>query len=143
MGELARAAPAFIAYTPYRYFPVEMHTLLALLHWLPVRWHRRLLKRLGLAFWADEANLNLLSRREARSLLPPSGSGTVRLLWTAGWPSNIELTWRAGGRTAARPAIGRRGGGPRRRSAHRHRGRCHDARPGALSRRARCAALAI
>ena len=36
IGELARVAPAFIAYTPYRYFPVEMHTLLPLLHWLPV-----------------------------------------------------------------------------------------------------------
>jgi hypothetical protein len=97
IGELARVAPAFIAYTPYRYFPVEMHTLLPILHWLPVRWHRRLLKRLGHAFWAEEANLNLLSRREARALLPPAGYGAARLLWTAGWPSNIELTWRAGG----------------------------------------------
>ena len=95
--ELARIAPAFVAYTPYRYFPVEMHTLLPLLHWLPARLHRRLLKRLGLAFWAEESNLNLLSRREARALLPASGAGTARLLWTAGLPSNIELTWRAGG----------------------------------------------
>jgi hypothetical protein len=101
LGELARVAPAFVAYTPYRYFPVEMHTLLPLLHWLPVRWHRRLLKRLGLDFWAEEANLNLLARREARALLPPSGSGAARLLWTAGWPSNIELTWRAGSGTPA------------------------------------------
>ena len=97
VAELARIAPAFVAYTPYRYFPVEMHTFLPLVHWLPARWHRRLLRRLGLTFWAEEANLHLLSRREARALLPPSGSGTARLLWTAGWPSNIELSWRASG----------------------------------------------
>jgi len=95
VAELARVAPAFVAYTPYRYFPVEMHTLLPLVHWLPTRWHRPLLRRLGLAFWAEESNLNLLSASEARALLPPFGSGAVRLLWTAGWPSNIELSWRA------------------------------------------------
>jgi hypothetical protein len=95
VAELARVAPAFVAYTPYRYFPVEMHTLLPLVHWLPTRWHRPLMRRLGLAFWAEESNLNLLSASEARALLPPSGSGAVRLLWTAGWPSNIELSWRA------------------------------------------------
>jgi hypothetical protein len=35
LSELARVARAFIAYTPYRYFPVEMHTLLPFVHWLP------------------------------------------------------------------------------------------------------------
>lgn len=95
--ELARVATAFVAYTPYRYFPVEMHTFLPLVHWLPTRWHRPLMRRLGLAFWAEESNLNLLSAREARALLPPSGSAAARLLWTAGWPSNIELFWRADG----------------------------------------------
>lgn len=93
LEELARIADAFILYTPYRYFPMEMHTLLPVLHWLPVSWHRALLRRLGMSFWADEANLNLLSVRSIRRLLPP-GRADVQLLWTAGWPSNVEVYWR-------------------------------------------------
>ena len=35
LSELARVANEFVAYTPYRYFPVEMHTFFPFLHWLP------------------------------------------------------------------------------------------------------------
>jgi hypothetical protein len=93
LAELARIADAFILYTPYRYFPMEMHTLLPMLHWLPVNWHRAILRRAGMTFWADEANLNLLSVRSIRRLLP-SGTADVRLLWSVGWPSNLEVHWR-------------------------------------------------
>ncbi|MBV8752177.1 MAG: class I SAM-dependent methyltransferase [Hyphomicrobiales bacterium] len=50
--------------TPNRWFPVEVHTMLPLLHWLPSRWYRATLRRIGLPFFATEANLNLLSRRD-------------------------------------------------------------------------------
>ena len=93
MAELARIADAFILYTPYRYFPMEMHTLLPMLHWLPVNWHRAILRRAGMTFWAEEANLNLLSVRSIRRLLPP-GAADVRLLWSVGCPSNLEVHWR-------------------------------------------------
>jgi hypothetical protein len=73
---------------------MEMHTLLPLVHWLPVNWHRAFLRRLGMRFWADEENLNLLSRRTIRSLLPRSGRADVRLVWSLGFPSNIEVYWR-------------------------------------------------
>ena len=49
--------------TPNRWFPVEFHTVLPLLHWLPPRLYRKILTRLGKGFFADEGNLNLLSRR--------------------------------------------------------------------------------
>jgi hypothetical protein len=93
LGELARVSDAFIAYTPYRYFPVEMHTLLPFIHWLPVGTYRALWRRLGLRFWAEESNLNLLSIRTVRPLLPRFGNATVRLRRTFGWPSNIEIFW--------------------------------------------------
>ncbi len=91
LAELTRVAREFVLYTPYRYFPVEMHTFLPLTHWLPARWHRPLWRRLGLTFWADEHNLNLLSRRALGSLLAPGQQATVRLLWSLGWPSNLEV----------------------------------------------------
>lgn len=93
LSELARVADSFVAYTPYRYFPVEMHTLLPLMHWIPTRWYRVMWHRLGLEFWADEHNLNLLSKRMVKRLLPSFGDVTVRLMWTLGWPSNIEIHW--------------------------------------------------
>ena len=100
LGELARVSQAFVAYTPYRYFPVEVHTLVPLTHWLPTATYRRLWTRLGLEFWAKEANLNLLDVRTTRGLLPGFGRAEIRLLRTLGWPSNIEIAWRRSGAPA-------------------------------------------
>ena len=49
--------------TPNRWHPIEVHTLLPFLHWLPKRIHRKLLKRIGLSFYASEENLNLLEKK--------------------------------------------------------------------------------
>lgn len=94
LAELARISDRFIVYTPYRYFPIEMHTFLPLVHWLPLQWHRAILRALGIAFWAKEENLNLLSLSSIRPVLPPGGVADVRLVWSLGWPSNIEVYWR-------------------------------------------------
>lgn len=94
LGELARVARAFFVYTPYRYFPVEMHTMIPLTHWLPSSWYRALWSRLGLEFWKDESNLNLLSLRAIKSTLPAAGQSRIRLIWSLGWPSIIEVHWR-------------------------------------------------
>ena len=94
LGELARVAREFIIYTPYRYFPVEMHTLQPIVHWLPTPWYRTIWRRCGLKFWADEKNLNLLSLRQIRRILPRSGRTHVTLVSFCGVPSNIEVHWR-------------------------------------------------
>ena len=49
--------------TPNRRFPVEFHTVLPLIHWLPIPLYRKLLVALRYEFFADESNLNLLSVR--------------------------------------------------------------------------------
>jgi SAM-dependent methyltransferase len=68
--EIMRVADAFFIVVPNRWFPLELHTFLPVLHWLPRRWHRWLLERFGLTFWAQEANLNLVGPRDLRSLFP-------------------------------------------------------------------------
>jgi len=93
LSELARVSREFIAYTPYRYFPIEMHTFWPFVHWLPRRWHRKLWRACGQAFWAEESNLHLLSVQEVRSILPKTGVARVRLLRTLLFPSNIEIHW--------------------------------------------------
>ncbi|MEN1939881.1 methyltransferase domain-containing protein [Luteimonas sp. MJ246] len=79
--------------TPNRWFPVEFHTVLPLLHWLPRPWFRALLRRLGHHALSLEENLNLMGRRElaeacAQARLPAWEIDSVSLL---GWPSNLLL----------------------------------------------------
>jgi hypothetical protein len=50
--------------TPNRYFPIDFHTKLPLIHWFPKKIHRILLKIIGLHFYSLEKNLNLLSKRD-------------------------------------------------------------------------------
>jgi Methyltransferase domain len=94
LAELWRVArKGVFVTTPNRWFPVEFHTVLPLLHWLPVALHRRLLTAMGHGFFASEANLNLLSQRRlaeaARAAgIEPSRIATVSLL---GWPTNLLL----------------------------------------------------
>lgn len=79
--------------TPNRGFPVEFHTVLPLVHWLPPAAFRAILRKTGRSFFADEEHLNLLSHgdlvraaREAR--IAAAKVGSVSLL---GWPSNLLL----------------------------------------------------
>ena len=57
----------FIA-TPNRYFPIDFHTLIPLIHWLPKKIHRFILKKIGLDFFSKEKNLNLLSDNELKKI---------------------------------------------------------------------------
>ena len=62
--------------TPNRWFPIEFHTVLPLIHWLPKDAFRHLLTSLGKEFFASEANLNLLSARELRRIAATIGAPT-------------------------------------------------------------------
>lgn len=79
--------------TPNRWFPVEFHTVLPLVHWLPRPWFARILHWLRLDFFADEANLNLLSRHALVHMAKASGMTTPRIgsVTLMGWPTNLLL----------------------------------------------------
>ncbi len=51
-----------------RYFPIDFHTLIPLIHWLPKKIHRFILKKIGLDFFSKEKNLNLLSDNELKNI---------------------------------------------------------------------------
>jgi SAM-dependent methyltransferase len=53
--------------TPNRFYPLDFHTILPLIHWLPKNIHRKILKFIGLNFYSLEKNLNLLSMSDLRN----------------------------------------------------------------------------
>ena len=85
--------------TPNRWFPIEFHTVLPLVHWLPKASFRWLLTHTGRGFFAAEDNLNLLSAGELAAMCRSIGASHeidgVRL---AGWTSNLIV------RMSCRPA---------------------------------------
>jgi hypothetical protein len=50
--------------TPNRFYPIDFHTIIPLIHWLPKNIHRKILKIFKLNFYSHEKNLNLLSRKD-------------------------------------------------------------------------------
>ena len=48
--------------TPNRYYPIEFHTKIPFLHYLPKLYHRKILSLLGENFLSLVENLNLLSK---------------------------------------------------------------------------------
>lgn len=94
LKELWRVArKGVFATTPNRWFPIETHTILPLLHWLPPDLFRAALRRSGRRFFAEEQNLNLLSRRDLAACAQAAGIARFRVesvkLWF--WPSNLLL----------------------------------------------------
>ena len=59
----------FIISTPNRFYPIDFHTKLPLIHWLPKSVHRKILNFLGMHFYEKEENLNLLGLNEIKDLL--------------------------------------------------------------------------
>ncbi len=78
--------------TPNRWYPIEFHTVLPLLHWLPARVFRSVLLLIGREFFAKEENLNLLGRRELAEIATGAGlhKFTIDVVYL-GMPSNLIL----------------------------------------------------
>jgi SAM-dependent methyltransferase len=70
--EVCRVCRRVMFTTPNKWFPVEVHTLIPLAHWLPDATYRRVLRSAGLAYFADVENVNLLDARTFMSLFPTS-----------------------------------------------------------------------
>ena len=59
----------FIIITPNRFHPFEFHTKIPFIHWLPKKLYRGILNLIGLSFFAQEKNLNLLSEYDFRLIM--------------------------------------------------------------------------
>jgi hypothetical protein len=82
----------FFVTSPNRWFPVEFHTFLPVLHWLPKAAHRWILRRLLRdTFWSREQNLNLLGREILEYFRDGHDGVLHRSTRLAGWPSNHIL----------------------------------------------------
>ncbi len=68
--ELVRVSKSVYLTTPNRSFPVEVHTFIPLIHWLPQPVHQKILNAIGLKFWSKTENLNLLDRKSLLALFP-------------------------------------------------------------------------
>lgn len=79
--------------TPNRWFPIEFHTVLPLLHWLPPETFRAILRKIGRDFYANEANLHLMSARGLRGIADEIGIANARVknIYLGPWPSNLIL----------------------------------------------------
>lgn len=70
--EVCRVTRCAMFTTPNKWLPIEVHTFLPLLHWLPDGTYRAILRGVGLGHFADTNNLNLLDAKTFRSLFPDS-----------------------------------------------------------------------
>jgi ubiquinone/menaquinone biosynthesis C-methylase UbiE len=79
--------------TPNRWFPIEVHTSIPFLHWLPKPVFRRLLRNSKLDFFSHEENLNLLTERGLLSLANEISDWDWRVqkVRLAGVTSNLVL----------------------------------------------------
>ena len=97
LKELWRVAQRMLFITtPNRWFPVEVHTVIPLLHWLPPVAFRACLKATGgekHAAYADESQLNLLSRIDLYRLAQEAGLKRIRICGVrlGGFTSNLVL----------------------------------------------------
>jgi SAM-dependent methyltransferase len=74
VAELCRVAPRVFLSTPNRWFPVETHTLVPLVHWLPRPAADRAMRALRREDWDQ---VELLSREELLALFPPEMNARV------------------------------------------------------------------
>lgn len=90
------ARRAVFVTTPNRWFPIEFHTVLPLVHWLPKPVFRSLMRRTGRGFFAEETNLNLMTGKEMTAAADGVAGFDSELSYVslAGWPSNILLAMR-------------------------------------------------
>ncbi len=87
--ELCRVSRACCIATPNRWYPVEFHTVLPLIHWLPAPWFRAILKFLGKNFYAKEENLNLLSEKDMLKIIPENYKISTQHFRLLGLISNL------------------------------------------------------
>jgi SAM-dependent methyltransferase len=89
ISEALRVAKSFYITTPNRWFPVELHTHIPLLHYLRPAVFRRCLELFGEDFYSKESNLNLLSKSDFYGLFDNTKNVNIKKIRTLGMVSNL------------------------------------------------------
>ena len=90
LNECLRVAKHVFLTTPYRYFPIEMHTFIPFLHWMPWKTFQTIVKKTKGEFWASEDNLRLCCKRDIERM-KLNKRVKVKFIRTAGIPSNMLI----------------------------------------------------
>jgi len=69
----------FFITTPYRFFPIDFHTKIPLIHMLPKNIHRKILTILRLKDYAKEENLNLLDFNSLKVIIDQSKNNDFKI----------------------------------------------------------------
>jgi ubiquinone/menaquinone biosynthesis C-methylase UbiE len=91
IAEMCRVARRRFLAVPNPGFPIEHHTCLPFIHYLPKTWFRRLVRGTRYDFWSHEENLNYVSAADLRTMWP-AGSRPTMLYAGIGfgpWKSNL------------------------------------------------------
>ncbi|HSY74240.1 MAG TPA: methyltransferase domain-containing protein [Dongiaceae bacterium] len=93
IAEMCRVAPRRFLAVPNRGFPIESHTCLPLIHYLPKTWFRRLLHGTRYDYWAHEENLNYIPASELRAMWPAEHRPTIIYagIGVGLWKSNLVI----------------------------------------------------
>lgn len=92
LEEILRVGRCAFITTPNRWYPVDLHTVIPLVHWLPAAIHRPIYRFLGFEFFSKEENLNLLDRSALRGLVSDQDGIEISHHRFLGLPSNLLLT---------------------------------------------------
>jgi hypothetical protein len=93
IAEMCRVAPRRFLTVPNPGFPIESHTCLPFIHYLPQAWFRRLVRGTRYDFWSHEENLNYVSAADLRRMWPAGGIPTVVYagIGFGPWKSNLVV----------------------------------------------------
>lgn len=76
LNELLRTCKMVCFTTPNKWFPIELHTQLPFLHWLPRKVYDRILSGLGKSY-ADSRGINLLTKKRITELCKAAGAEKI------------------------------------------------------------------
>lgn len=84
VSELLRTCRRVFISTPNAHFPIDPHTLLPFVHWLPRGLRHPILRATGNGNWSSESALRPISVNELRSMFPREAGVRIvrqRVLW--------------------------------------------------------------
>lgn len=96
LKECYRIGKRGVITAPNRWYPVELHTYVPFIHWLPTHVYRKVFHKLGFEIYSKEENLNLLTKKD---LIKMAEELQFKKYWirekkTLGFTSNFLLFWK-------------------------------------------------